>query len=80
MIVLKPSVVDQHPDLPRALMTLLAQSRGSNEIEASRLAHPAGLRSVRPHLEYAIDMVHRQGLTQQRRPLESLFHAGTLID
>jgi len=80
MIVLKPSVVDQHPDLPRALMTLLAQSRGSIETEASRLAHPAGLRSVRPHLEYAIDMVHRQGLTQQRRPLESLFHPATLVD
>jgi len=79
MIVLRRSLVEEQPDVPRRLMDLLAQSRPADETEASRLAHPAGLQRVRPHLDFAIDMVHRQGLTRERAPLESLFHSATLI-
>lgn len=79
MIVLKRSLVDEHPDFPKALMALLEQSAGSNLSEADALAHPRGLSAVRPHLDYAIDMVHRQGLTRERLPLESFFHPTTLI-
>lgn len=79
MIVLKRSLVDAHPDFPKALMALLEQSAGSNLSEADALAHPRGLSTVQPHLDYAIDMVHRQGLTRERLPLESFFHPTTLI-
>jgi 4,5-dihydroxyphthalate decarboxylase len=80
MIVLKRSLVEAHPDFPQAMMTLLGESAGSNLSEADRLAHPRGLSQVRPHLDHAIDMVHRQGLTRARLPLESFFHPATLID
>ncbi len=80
MTVLKRSLVDEHPEFPKALMGLLEQSAGGNLSEADQLAHPRGLSAVRPHLDYAIDMVHRQGLTGQRLPLESFFHPTTLID
>ncbi len=80
MIVLKRSLVDEHPDVPKALMALLEQSAGSNLSEADQIAHPRGLSKVRPHLDHAIDMVHRQGLTRERLPLESFFHPTTLID
>ena len=80
MIVLKRSLVQQHPDFPRELMELLAQSRGSDWSDDDQRAHPAGLREVRPHLEFAIDMVYRQGLLRQRFALESLFHPTTMIE
>jgi 4,5-dihydroxyphthalate decarboxylase len=80
MVVLKRSFVDEHPDFPKVLMALLEQSAGENLSEANQLAHPRGLSKVRPHLDYAIDMVHRQGLTHDRLPLESFFHPATLID
>lgn len=80
MIVLKRSLVEAHPDFPKAMMTLLGESAGSNLSKADQLAHPRGLSQVRPHLDHAIDMVHRQGLTRERLPLESFFHPATLID
>ena len=80
MLVLKRSLVEDHPDFPCTMMSLLAQSAGSELSEADRRAHPCGISRVRPHLEFAIDMVHRQGLISERPALESLFHATTLID
>ena len=80
MIVLKRSLVEQHADFPAVMMDLLVRSRDASQPPADHLAHPFGLRLARPHLEYAIDMVHRQGLISRRFALESLFHPTTLID
>lgn len=79
MIALKRSLVEQHPDFARAMMDLIAQSAAKGLSDADRPAHPLGLAKVRPHLEHAIEMVHRQGLIRERFALESLFHPTTLI-
>ena len=80
MVVLKRDVVERHPDLPAQMMSALTASIDACQPAPDRLVHPMGLRSVRPHLEHAIDMVHRQGLISRRLALESLFHPATLID
>jgi len=80
MIALKRSLVEQHPDFARTMLDLIAQSADKGLSDADRPAHPLGLTKVRPHLEHAIEMVHRQGLIRERFSVESLFHPTTRID
>jgi len=80
MIALKRSLVEQHPDAARTMLDLIAQSADKGLSDADRPAHPLGLTKVRPHLEHAIEMVHRQGLIRERFSVESLFHPTTRID
>jgi 4,5-dihydroxyphthalate decarboxylase len=80
MVVLKRSLVHKHPEFPAELMALLRQSRQRGLDSAEFEAHPMGLHTVRPHLEFAIDMVHKQGLTRSRPQLEDLFDGATLLE
>ncbi|MBM3407531.1 MAG: ABC transporter substrate-binding protein [Betaproteobacteria bacterium] len=80
MIALKRSLVEQHPDVAKTVMALIAESADRGLSDADRPAHPLGLTKLRPHLEHAIEMVHRQGLIRERFSVESLFHPTSQID
>jgi 4,5-dihydroxyphthalate decarboxylase len=80
MVVLKGPTARGHPQLPADLMALIRQSRQFGLSMEEFDAHPMGLDAVRPHLEFAIDMVHRQGLIRSRPKLEDLFHPATGIE
>ena len=80
MVALKGAIVRGQPKLPGDLMALIRQSRQIGLSPGDFEAHPVGLDAVRPHLEFAIDMVHRQGLLSRRPKLEELFHPATGLD
>ncbi len=78
MIVVKSSLVEQRPDVIRELWRMLlaskklAETYNDNDNGLDRDTVPYGLEFVAPHLEAAIDCIHRQGLIPREYGINEL--------
>jgi 4,5-dihydroxyphthalate decarboxylase len=81
MIVVKNELIESNPDLIPEIYQLFKRARNDGlKSSQMNLAFPMGIQEVRPHLEFVIDLVHAQGLTQRRANVESLIHPRAWLD
>ncbi|MBH1964897.1 MAG: hypothetical protein I8H77_11210 [Comamonadaceae bacterium] len=77
MIVVKSHLADERPDAVKELWRMLVEAKqvGFDKLSSGEQTDsvPYGLQAVEPHLEVAIDCIHRQGLIPRRFAVHELF-------
>jgi 4,5-dihydroxyphthalate decarboxylase len=76
MVVTRKELVQERPEIVREVWRLLVAAKhagSSTPVGSAMDMVPYGLAALRPHLDAAIDCVHRQGLIRRRPMVEELF-------
>ena len=85
MIVVKDELCQSSPEIVANIFDLFKESKrlkmlSKESAENLNIDYPMGIKEVKPHLEFVIDLVNQQGLTKTSASLESLFHQSTFFE
>ena len=79
MVVARKDLIQERPEVIQEVWRMLVAAKRVGAAKSNASAAPGmdmvpyGLTALRPHLDAAIDCVHRQGLIRRRPPVDELF-------